>query len=204
MSTTFSTTEHVLGALAILLTMIALFPYTRDTLTRRIRPHRASWLVWAVLATLSASAQNAAGSGPALWFATCQAGGTLLVAALALRSGRGNLATATEILVLGLAGFGLLIWQLTSEPAYALAMSISVSACAAIPTVLKAYAEPMTETLAPWALKLGGSLCAIGATTKAGAVMLAYPVYLALLYVTVLGALALGHRRARIPVASQP
>ena len=201
MTVQFTPYENTLGALAMVLTIAAMLPYARETFLGHIRPHRATWLVWALLASLSASAQIASGSGPALWFAATQAGGTLLIAAMALRSGRGKLASATEILVIALAGFGFVLWQLTSEPAYALVISISISACAAIPTILKSFADPASESLVPWTLKLAASICAVIVAAPAGPVMLAYPVYLAVLYSSILVALAFGYRRMAIAVA---
>jgi len=193
----FTSVQYQFGVLAMVLTLIAMCSYIRGALKRGLRPQRASWLVWAVLASVSASAQTAAGTGPAIWFAASQAGGTILIACLALRSGWGHLASSTEILVIGLASCGLLMWHFTSQPGYALAISISISAFAAIPTVHRAFANPGMEETFAWALKLAGSLCAVWSTVGAPLVMQAYPLYLTLLYATVLSALALGVRRER-------
>lgn len=190
--------EH-LGLLAIGLTVCGLIPYVSQTWTQHIQPARATWMIWAVLATMSASAQMAAGSGPGIWFGIAQASATVLVAMLVLRNGRGHVFTLREVLVLAIAALGILVWQFTSEPGYALAISISVSAWAAMPTLAKAYRLPSSENVVTWALQLLGSLCALAAIGTANPMLLAYPLYLATLYAAILTAMTLGRVRILQP-----
>lgn len=199
MTSDFLTIEYVLGVTALALTSLAMLPYAFQTYRGTARPHRATWLVWAVLATVSASAQASAASGLSQWFAFLQAGGTVLIALLAIRMGRGAFFTLTEVTIFLITAGGLALWYFTHEPAYALTISISISAMAALPTVLKCYADPGSEPLRPWLLKLAGSLCACYVAHSLGPMVLAYPLYLAGLYSTMTGALIMG-RRARLQV----
>lgn len=186
--------ESVLGVTALALTSLAMAPYAIKTFLGTARPHRATWFVWAVLASVSASAQATAATGLSQSFAVLQAGGTILIALMAIRMGRGAFFTLTEVTIFLLAAGGLALWYVTDEPAYALTISISISAMAALPTIVKCYTDPASEPLHPWLLKLSGSLCACCIAWPLGPMVLAYPLYLATLYATVFGALILGHR----------
>jgi hypothetical protein len=44
----------ILGLLAGVLTIVDAIPYLRDVLRGSTRPHRGTWLIWSVLASLSA------------------------------------------------------------------------------------------------------------------------------------------------------
>ena len=127
-----------------------------------------------------------------LWF---QAAATIVIALLALAKGTRHRLSALERFTLFGAGLGLAAWLTTDTPAYALAIAIGLSALGAIPTILKSYANPASETLTSWALLLIASLLAVLAVGRPDPVMLAYPVYLAMLYSAILTAAALGKRR---------
>jgi hypothetical protein len=52
----------LLGVLAALASVVNAIPYIRDTLRGTTRPHRATWLVWAVLAIVVCMSQRADGA----------------------------------------------------------------------------------------------------------------------------------------------
>ena len=187
--------QPLFGMFAGLLSVLAFGPYILGILRRQIQPQRSTWVVWAVLASVSVAAQVASGASHALGFSFVQVGATVLVAALSLAYGTARRFSALDFGVLAGAGLGLLLWSITDTPSYALALSISLSALAALPTVLRSYADPGSESLACWGLLLTASLLAVLAVGPADAAMLAYPVYLLLLYTVVFGAILLGRLR---------
>ena len=183
------------GGLAGLLSMWAYIPYMRDTLAGRTRPDRACWLIWAVLASLSGASNLAEGASASLFFIGVQVAGTVAIFALSIPFGAGAYFCRWNSSLLAAAALGLGIWWMTSEPVWALAMSIGVSAIGGVNTVRKVFYAPETETRLTWqisALAAGLGIFAVGAIDP---VLLAYPVYLLVLYLSILCAQTWGERR---------
>src|SRR3712207_9288146 len=81
----------VFGALAGVASVANTVPYIRDTLRGSTRPHRGTWLIWAVLAVVAWCSQRADGASWSLIMITTQALLTAVVFLLALRHGEGGL-----------------------------------------------------------------------------------------------------------------
>ena len=199
--------QSVFGLAAGVLSVLAFAPYVIDTIRGRTQPLRVSWLVWSVLAAIAFVSQLARGADASLWFAGSQTVATIVIFALSIRFGTGTYLRGQDGYILGAAALGLIAWAMTSEPAYALLLSIGVNLLGGIATVQKAFDAPETETFSTWVLGLIAALCAIGAVGRLDWVLLAYPVYLATLYVAIIGAMLLRHLvnrvAARVP-PSQP
>lgn len=204
------------GGLAASLSIAAFAPYVRDILAGHTKPDRACWLIWAVLASLSGVSNVMEGAGTSMMFVGAQVAGTVLVCALAVRYGSGRMVSRSNIWVLIAAGLGIGSWLVTDTAAFALALSIGVSALGGARTVYKAYVAPRTETGSAWGLLLASAVCGVYSVGAADVLLLAYPVYLMALYSAVLtaritglhaadeAALEAAHaaRRARVPPLS--
>lgn len=182
----------VLGLLAGVVSVGDIIPYVRDTLRGVTRPHRGTWLIWALLAVVVFSSQRADGASWSLVMAGAQALVTGLIFLLAIRRGEGRMG-ATDLLMIAIACCGVVGWVVVNEPMVATACVIVADLIAAAMMVPKTYRDPHSETLATFAL---GCLAGALATAAVGALDLAlllYPVYFCLAN----GALALliYHRR---------
>lgn len=186
------------GVLAAALSVFAFLPYIADTLSGRTRPQRATWAVWAVLASISTAAQAAAGADHSLAFSGMQAAMTALIAVMALRAGFGRGLSRGEFWVLVVAGTGVGLWLATDSPAFALTTAIGVSAIGGLPTIAKAYRAPQTETLISWVLGSFASVLAIYSVGSFDPLLMAYPVYLCLLYTSIVFAMLLGRFRGAV------
>lgn len=180
------------GLLAATLGALAYLPYLRDTLKGQTRPHRATWLIWAVLSSISTASQAYEGAGASLWFSGVQSMGTIAVFLLSIRLGMGSYLGRSDVPVLAGALAGLMLWALTDSAVYALGLSIGISALGGVATVAKSYRAPGTETLSCWYANLCASGLAILAVGQLSWVFLAYPVYLFGLYAAIITAIRLG------------
>ena len=128
--------------------------------------------------------------------AAAQAVLTSAVFLLSIRRGEGGLRPA-EVLMIALAGGGVIGWIVAGEPVIATACVVAADLIGAAMMVPKTYRDPGSETLATFALaSLSGALAA-GAVAAVGALtlsLLLYPVYFCL----VNGAIAvlIQHRRS--------
>lgn len=188
-------TVVLFGILSGVLSIFAYVPYIKDTLAGRTKPQRASWLIWSMLSTIALFSQFHEGAGPSLLFAGVQVTCTLVVFGLSSWVGTNNRLRHTDHLIFMVAGFGLVLWYFTNSAAYALAVTISISLLGGAATVLKTYRDPGSETCITWVVSFVASGCAMLAVGRIDPVLLAYPLYLLVLYGAILGAIFLGRLR---------
>ena len=182
----------LIGIASALLTVLAFAPYIRDTWRGETRPQRSTWFIWSVLSTIALISQIYEGAGASLWFAGAQVAGTIVICGLAIHRGFGAFLSGSDWLVLGLAGCGVVLWAITEDAAYALAITIAISLLGGSVTVLKAFREPDTETMSTWFISLFAALLGLAAVGSPDPLLLAYPLYLVTLYAMILGAQCLG------------
>jgi hypothetical protein len=143
--------------------------------------------------------QRADGATWSLIMAAAQAVLTGAIFLLSIRRGEGGLSPA-DVLMLTLAGGGVIGWIVADEPVIATACVVAADLIGAAMMVPKTYRDPGSETLATFALaSLSGAL-ATGAVGTLDPSLLLYPVY----YCLANGALAvLIHHRRRL-LAGRP
>jgi hypothetical protein len=165
-----------LGVAAALIGLADMVPYVRDTVRRSTRPHRGTWLIWAVLAVVVSVSQHADGGSWSVAMAAAQAVTNGLVFALAIRSGTGGV-SALDLTLMTIAGAGVAGWLLAGNPLVATASVITADLIAAGMMVPKTWRDPGSETLSTFAwASLAGALsaAAVGALELS---LLVYPAY---------------------------
>ena len=166
----------VLGVLAGLVAVADTIPYIRDTLRGTTRPHRGTWLIWGVLATVVCISQRADGASWSLIMAGAQAVVTCLVFVLSIRRGEGGLGSG-EVVMIAIALGGVVGWIVADEPIVATACVVAADLIGAAMMVPKTWRDPDSETLATYAFaSLGGALAA-GAVGAPVLALLLYPIY---------------------------
>jgi hypothetical protein len=189
----------VFGVLAGVIGVIDMIPYVRDTVRRSTRPHRGTWLIWGVLATVVCLSQRADGGSWSLIMAGTGAVLAGLVFVLALRLGTGGVGVWDIALIL-LACAGVAGWIVIDEPMVATLCVVAADLIAAGMMVPKTWRDPESETLSTFAFaSLGGGLAA-GSVGAFDLSLLLYPAY----YCVANGALALMIRHRRTALAASP
>jgi hypothetical protein len=172
------------GWMAAIVTLSALSLYVFDIFKGSIKPERATWFIWTILGIITFLSQKADGAHASLWFIGAQTFGSCIIFVLSLKYGSGGL-TKFDLTCLVAAGFGLILWKLTSNPFYALLINIGIDATGAIPTIRKAYLDPASETPLPWFMSGAGGWLGALAVGQLSFTLLLYPVYLATIDTTV-------------------
>jgi hypothetical protein len=172
------TTATALGLAGGALELGGMVPYIRDTLRGATRPHRASWVIWGVLATVVFASQWADGATWSLALVGAQFIATTVVIALSVRRGEGG-GTLVDAGLLALAGLGVVSWQVAGDPTIA---TISVTFADVIGVALmlpKAYRDPASETASTYLL--GGAAGALSALSVGSLdfALILYPAYIA-------------------------
>ncbi len=137
---------------------IAYIPFIRGTIQGVVVPNRASWIVWFVQDVLIASSAIMAGVGPAAVMPVIWGLGATMVLILSLTKGTRGAFTGLEKACLVLSGLGIFMWATTGSPRLALVASVSAVWIGGVPTVVKAWVKPWTETMSGWLLMSLGTV----------------------------------------------
>jgi hypothetical protein len=191
----------LLGVLAGALGAADTVPYVRDILAGRTRPYRWTWLIWAVLAIVVCTSQQADGASWSLVMAAVQAVLTSVIFALAIRRGEGALG-AVERVMLAVAAGGVVGWLVAGEPVVATACVVAADLIGAAMMLPKTYRDPESETLATFALASVAGAFAAGAVGRLDASLLLYPVYFCVANAAI--ALLIVSRRGQARAAFRP
>ncbi len=184
--------EAIMGVTAAVIGVVGMLPYLRDTLGGTTRPHRATWLIWSVLAGVACVSQRADG---ATWSALVTLVHLVLngaVFVLAIRRGEGGTGRR-DVVLLVLASAGVVGWVVSGAPIVATLSVVVADAIGLAAMTPKTRRHPESETLSTYvAAAVGGALTA-GAVGALDVSLLVYPLY----YCLANGAIALliVHRR---------
>lgn len=135
------------SAIAIVLTFIAFIPYICSILKNEIKPHVFSWVIWGSTTFIVFFAQLEGGGGVGAWPIGISGLITIYVAFLAAVKKSDCTITRLDWCFFLLAMASLPIWYATSDPLWAVLILTTVDLLGFGPTVRKAYAQPLEESL---------------------------------------------------------
>jgi len=152
-----------LSLLSGILQVAGFFPYGYATIKGRTKPAKASWLIWAVLDTITLVGMYAANSlnGQIIGAVV----GVWVIVALAFNYGKPGWAMLDVVCLAG-GAFGIALWQMFDNPTLAIVTSLTVVAIGAIPTITNAFVHPEEEDRIAWLLYTLAAVAAIFAIPK--------------------------------------
>src|SRR5260221_1657260 len=168
---------QIIGIISGLVALIGEFPYINDIVRNKTKPERATWLIYITLSGIAFFSQLAKGASNSLWLTGLESIGVLIIFLLSLKKGVGGVNKRDKIILLT-ALAGLLLWYFTKEAAVALYIIIAVDLVGTIPTVIKSFEEPESETLITWLLSSIAGILSMIAVGKFSVVLLSYPFYI--------------------------
>lgn len=137
--------KDILALIAAMIAIVGYIPYVRDALTKRVKPHPYTWLVWTIVSSITLAGQVVKGAGPGALPTAMSALFSLAIFLLALRHGFKNV-RKTDNYFLAAALLGLIPWVLTNDPTLSVVIAVSIDLIAFIPTIRKTWQRPHTET----------------------------------------------------------
>ncbi|MEN9328417.1 MAG: hypothetical protein RI947_1225 [Candidatus Parcubacteria bacterium] len=132
--------------------------YLIDTLKGKVKPNKVTWFLWALAPLIAFAAEIKQGVGiQALMTFTVGFNPLLIfIASFVNKKSQWKL-TSLDYICGVLSILGIILWLATDVGDVAILFSICADALAAVPTIIKAYNEPKTESYMPF---LGGMLAA--------------------------------------------
>lgn len=125
--------------------LIGNVPYLRDVLSKRVRPHPYTWLVWSLVSAISLAGQFAKGAGIGAVPTAVAESFTIVIFAFSLQYGFRNIRRIDHVF-LACALLGLVPWILTDDPTLSVVIVVSIDVIAFIPSLRKTWREPSSET----------------------------------------------------------
>jgi len=146
--TAYMTFPHSLVIISTLLLLWGGYAYFRDTLAGRTKPNRVSWFLWALAPLVSFSAAFSVDAD--IWASVRVLVGGVVPGVVFLGSFFNRKSywklTWFDWFCGGLSLTALLFWQLASSPLIAVLLATAANTFASIPTFIKAWNFPETET----------------------------------------------------------
>jgi hypothetical protein len=133
------------------------FYYLYETIAGKARPNRVTWLLWGVFPMVIFVAQRAQGVAGVSW-ATFVAGFVplLVIAASFFNKKAYWRSEARDYGLMVAAVVGIMLWAMTDDPNLALLFSLLADILASVPTLIKAYRHPGSESWIAYAISALG------------------------------------------------
>ena len=166
----------LIGYLSGFLGLFANVPYIIDTLRGKTQPHRISWLVFLLINLINVANQLAVGASHSLWLTVGFCVSQAIIVFLAFRNGIGGFKKLDIICLIG-AVIGMGLWMYFQTPIVSIIANIVAATIALVPTLVKAYKQPQTETKVSWGLGAVAALMGAVAVGSFTIELLLFPVY---------------------------
>lgn len=167
----------IVAVIAGLVQISSVIPYVRGMVNGAVRPNIVSWSVWTLLQVIAMAAQFSAGASWSVVLLIAMTFNTSLVLILAFSGYGYKKYGIVDWICLALALCAIALWQVTKEPVLAIALAASADFIAAIPTIIKTYKEPHSESASSWLIIIVAAALSLIASTKFDAANMIYPIY---------------------------
>lgn len=137
--------QSVFITISVIISLISPIIYVKEIVGGSARPHRTTrlvLLVTTILTTLSLIAQK---DTVAVWLAGVATFQSITIFILSIKYGMGGWAKI-DIISLLIALTGIVLWKITSSPQLALFFAVGADIIGMIPTLIKTYKLPKTES----------------------------------------------------------
>lgn len=196
--TNISHLQIIFGILSSAFILVGFLPYLRDINQRKARPHILSWTGWGFVTGLGAVAM----------FTDTFNLGAIVVAANSVLCF--SIAAYSWVKKIGvwkasfldywffIAGIiGLILWQVFDNPDLAITFAVIADLSFGLPTLIKIYKDPSSETVFPWSMAALSGVTSLLAVSYLSYTEVAYPVYLTIYDLCAFGLIVYGQRLLR-------
>jgi hypothetical protein len=131
--------------------------YFYETVIGAARPNRVTWLLWGIFPMIIFAAQRVQGVEGLSWTSFVAGFTPLLIVAASFFNKKAYWKTEPrDYVLMAAAVLGMVLWALTDNPNLAILFSLLADLAAAIPTFIKAYQHPASESWKAYAISTFG------------------------------------------------
>ncbi len=172
---------------AALATLLAAFAYIGSMFRGGAKPNRISWLMWAIAPFIATAAARSNGVGWAVLPVFMAGFSPFLIFTASFLTNKAYWKLSNfDYICGGLSGMALVLWYLTKDPNVAIVLAIASDGLATIPTLIKAWRRPETESIWPFVTGVFGALSSLAVATLWTFSEYAFPIYLLIVNIMVL------------------
>ena len=159
--------------------LLGIFSYIKETLRGNTKPNKVTWLMWSVAPLIATFAALADGVGWSVLPVFIAGFGPLLVFIASFVNKNSHWELETFDYLCGFCSvLALVLWGITKEPVIAIVFAIASDGFAAIPTLVKSWKYPETETATAYTTGLFSALTSFTAIKIWNFSSYAFPAYL--------------------------
>jgi len=141
----------ILTIIATIIGIVAFFPYIRDIVQLKTKPHAYTWLIWAITQTTAVVGILHGGGGLGSLNLMVGTLFVIFIFLFSLKYGSRNI-TKGDTIILVAAFCAVLFWWQLDRPILAVIMVSIIDVLGYVPSLRKSYQEPWSETLVSWML----------------------------------------------------
>lgn len=184
------TLSYISGGLVV----ISSIPYIRDILLKKTTPERTTWFIWGILLAIAFFAQLSKGGTWSLILTAADFLTVIIIFILSIKRGVGG-TTKLDIFSLAGAGISLILWYITSDAFYALILIIVIDFFGGLPTLVKAYKKPYSETTIAYMICSLGALVGVFSVGEFNFPLIVFPAWICLFNFSIGAMTIIGKRR---------
>ena len=139
--------KTVFSIIAMILIVVALYPYIKAIINNKISPHFFSWIIWGIATLTVFFAQLDDGGGVGSYALGFSAFTNILIAYLAYKHRKNILITPSDWVLLFIALFAIGLWWTTSTPLYSVIILSTIDFLGFLPTFKRVYQKPNSESI---------------------------------------------------------
>lgn len=133
--------------LGIVFSIVGCLDYLINTLKGKTKPNKVTWFLWAFAPLIAFAAQIQEGVGLSAWMTFIVGFCPLLIFLASFINKQSDWQLSRfDLACGGLSVIGLVLWFLTKEGNIAIIFSVLADALASLPTIVKSYQYPETES----------------------------------------------------------
>jgi hypothetical protein len=127
--------------------------YLYETIRGRTKPNRVTWILWGLFPMIVFIAQRVQGVEGLSWPSFAAGFTPFLIFTASFFNKKAYWKTKPRDYLLMVAGFtGIILWAITDNPNLAIVFALLADLFAGIPTIIKCYTDPATESWVAYAI----------------------------------------------------
>lgn len=180
--------KPIVAIIAIVIALIGYIPYIRDCIKGKTKPHVISWFVWALVSFIAFGIQLLNDGGAGSYINLFMGIICTIIFFFALKNGTKNI-TKADWVAFCLAIIAIILWLIVKQPLLSIILVVFIDIMSFLPTMLKGWRKPWTETIVTFGMsgiKNGLSIYALGTYSLINVMYPAYSLIANLFFVMML------------------
>ncbi|MDD5749588.1 MAG: hypothetical protein PHO91_02250 [Patescibacteria group bacterium] len=162
--------------------LAGIYIYVKETIKGNTKPNRVTWLMWSIAPLIATSAALSDGVRLAVLPVFMAGFAPLLVFIVSFANKKSYWRLRTFDYACGtLSILALILWWITKEPVVAIIFALAADFFAAMPTLIKSWKYPETESVEAYSTGVFNSLTSFFALRTFAISEIAFPIYLLIL-----------------------